>query len=211
MESRAAQICKPKSSASRRRTPGFLRHSPINALEQIAQLRRRDRHRPIGRRRPQKPPSLEPFREQAHPLAVVPKAFDEIAAATAKDEQMAAMRIAIQRLLHHQRKAVEPLAHIGVARRQPHSYARRDRDHRRDSALATRASDNASTSAPTMIRSPLLSTISIRPIEPGAVAIALGVASTTLTGTMFTGAPSLTPPTRRSRRRHVNSMLAFRP
>jgi hypothetical protein len=37
-----------------------------------------------------------------------PQTFDEIAPATAKDEQMATMRIALKPLLHHQRKAVEP-------------------------------------------------------------------------------------------------------
>jgi hypothetical protein len=47
-----ARICKPKSSANRRRTPSFLRHSPIDALKQIAQLCRRDRHRPVRRQAP---------------------------------------------------------------------------------------------------------------------------------------------------------------
>ena len=32
---------------------------------------------------------------------------------------MPGMRIALQRLLNDQRKAIEPLAHVGVARRQP--------------------------------------------------------------------------------------------
>jgi hypothetical protein len=66
-------------------------------------------------------------------------------------------------LVHHQRKSVEPFAHVGVARRQPHPHARRDWNHRRNSASTTRAGDDASTSAPTRIRSPLLSTISTRP------------------------------------------------
>ena len=44
-----------------------------------------------------------------------------------------------------------------------------------------RASAVASTSAPTRMRSPPTSTI-----EAEAVAVAIGVASTTLTGTMFT-------------------------
>ena len=72
------------------------------------------------------------------------------------------MRVVLQRLLHHQRKAIKSLAHVGVAGRQPHPDARRNRDNRRDSALTTRASDDASTSAPTTIRSPPMSTISIR-------------------------------------------------
>ena len=40
----------------------------------------------------------------------MPETLDEIAAATAEDEQMARMRIALQRLLHDQRQPVETLA-----------------------------------------------------------------------------------------------------
>jgi hypothetical protein len=58
------------------------------------------------------------------------------------------MRIALQRLLHHQRKFVEPFPHIGMARRQPHPTLRRDWDR----AATARASDDTSTSAPTTIR-----------------------------------------------------------
>lgn len=57
------------------RTPGLLRHSPIDPVEQIGQLRGRDRHRAIGHRRPNKASALQPFREQASPLAVVPDQF----------------------------------------------------------------------------------------------------------------------------------------
>jgi hypothetical protein len=68
----SARTCKQKSSSGRRRTPGFLRHSPIDPLEQIAELRRRDRHRSIGRRRPQKATPFKPLGEQTQALAVVP-------------------------------------------------------------------------------------------------------------------------------------------
>ena len=124
MESHPPPTCKHNSSSRRRRTPGFLRHSPIDALQQIAELRRRDRHRSVGRRRPQEPSPFQPFGEQAQALAIAPKALDQIAAPTAEDKQMAAMRIALQRLLDDQRKPVEALAHVGMARRQPHPNAR---------------------------------------------------------------------------------------
>ena len=68
----SARICKQKSSSGRRRTPGFLRHSPIDPLKQIAELRHRDRHRSIGRRRPQKTTPFKPLGEQTQTLAVVP-------------------------------------------------------------------------------------------------------------------------------------------
>ena len=63
-------------------------------------------------------------------------------------------------------KSVETLAHVGMPRRKPHPNARRDRNHRRDSALTARANAAASTSAPTRIRSPAASTISMRPTGP---------------------------------------------
>jgi hypothetical protein len=43
------------NSARRLRSPRVLRHPPVNAFEQITKLRRRDRHRPVRRRRPDKP------------------------------------------------------------------------------------------------------------------------------------------------------------
>src|SRR3984957_12075632 len=206
----AAWICKQESSASRRRTPSFLRHSPIDALEQIAQFCRRDRDRPVGGRRPEKTPSLQPFREQAQALPIVPQALDEIAAATAKDKSMGRMRIALQRLLHDQRKPIEPLAHVGAPRRKPHPNGRRDRDHRRDSALTTRTS----AAAPTRIRSPAASTISMRPTSTRADAstgAAGALSSETLTGKSSNSSAPPRAALLTFRRRQVNNRLALTP
>jgi hypothetical protein len=98
-----------------------------------------------------------------------------------------------------QRKAIEPLAHVGAPSRKPHPNGRRDRDHRRDSALATRASAAVSTSAPTRIRSPAASTISMRPTSTRADAstgAAGALSSETLTGKSSNGS---TPPRGASR------------
>src|SRR5690606_572002 len=77
--------CKAKSSACRRRSPGLLRHAPVNAFEQIAELGRRDRDRAVGRRWPDEAAALELLREQAGALAVVPQNLDQIAASAAED------------------------------------------------------------------------------------------------------------------------------
>jgi hypothetical protein len=53
------------------------------------------------------------------------------------------MRIALQRLLHLDRQAVHAAPHIGVPDRQPDPHARRNRDHRRDSAFTTAAANSA--------------------------------------------------------------------
>ena len=118
-------------SAGRLRSPRVLRHPPVDPFQQIAELRRRDRHRAIRRRRPDEAAALQPLREQAHALAVVPQHLDQAAAPAAEHEQMPAVRIAPERLLHQQRQAVKALAHVGVAGRQPHPHAARNRDHRR--------------------------------------------------------------------------------
>ena len=44
-----------KSSSNRRRAPGLLRMTPVDAREQVTELGRRDRHRAVRHARPQKP------------------------------------------------------------------------------------------------------------------------------------------------------------
>jgi len=69
-------------SAGRLWTPRALRHPPVDAFQQISQLRRRDRHRPIrvvprNGRWPDKTASFQPLREQAHALSIVPEHFEQ--------------------------------------------------------------------------------------------------------------------------------------
>src|SRR5262249_40420885 len=97
---------------------------------------------------------------------IVPQHLYQVAAPAAEDEEMPAMRIAPQRLLHQQRQAVEALAHVRPARRQPHPDTARNRDHRRSSTPITRASAAAPTVSSTITRYPLVSTISMRPVAP---------------------------------------------
>src|SRR5262245_616520 len=66
----------------------------------------------------------------------MPEHLDQPAAPAAKDEQMAIVRIAFECLLHEQGETIEPLAHVGVAARQPYLHAARHRDHRRRPAFA---------------------------------------------------------------------------
>src|SRR6516162_8604455 len=75
---------------------------------------------------------------------------------------MTAQRIAMQHLLHLQRQRGEAFAHVGVARRQPHPNSRRDRNHRRSRTSMRRPSASTSMPASTMMRRPLVNSISIR-------------------------------------------------
>ena len=76
-----------------------------------------------------KRPRSSRFENRHIPWPVVPDDLDQVAAATAKDEQMAVVRITLQRLLNQKGQAVEALPHIGVACRQPDAHAARERDH----------------------------------------------------------------------------------
>src|SRR3546814_9332256 len=83
----------------------------------------------------------------------MPDHLQEIAAAAAEAEQMAAQRIPPQHLLHLQGQRWEALAHIGVAGRQPHPHARGNRDHRRrPSAIAATAAVRVASSTAPVIR-----------------------------------------------------------
>src|SRR5216684_6910871 len=79
---------------------------------------------------------------------------------------MAIVGIALERLLYQQRQAIEALAHVGVASRQPHPRPARDRDcHRRLPVRAAITAETVAASTAPLIRSrvPVASSISISP------------------------------------------------
>src|SRR5258706_11523803 len=55
--------------AGRSRPPGALRRPPVDPFRQMAKLRRRDRHRAVGRLWPDEAPSLQPLRMSLWPPA----------------------------------------------------------------------------------------------------------------------------------------------
>src|SRR5512144_2997713 len=153
-----------ESSPGTPRTIGAPRRPPVDPLEQHRQLRRAQRHRALPGLRPDEPAPLQPLGEQAETLAVPIQHLDQVAALAAEDEQMPGERILPQHLLRQQQKPVEPLAPVRGAQRQVHPHARRNRDHRRSSAAASRASTAGSIRSATRSTRPLPSTISTSPI-----------------------------------------------
>ena len=137
---------KAKPSSDRRRPPGFLRISPVDAGQKITELGRGDRHHAVSRARPQEAAPFQPLRKQARSLTIVPDHLQQVASAPPKAEQMTAQRIATQYLLHLQGEWRKALPHVGVARRKPYPHAARKRNH-------------GSVSSPRMIR-PSVSTSS---------------------------------------------------
>src|SRR4029077_3040478 len=147
-------------------------------FQQISQLRRRDRHRLVriflrNGQWPHKAASLQPLGEQTHALAIVPEHLDQSTTPAAEYEQVAIVRVALERLLHQRCQAIEALAHIGMAGCQPYPHSGRDRDHRGRTPLinaATAAASVAGSTAPVIrIRDPLANSTSIMP-RPGGTA-----------------------------------------
>ena len=117
----ASPVCALPSdhSSSNFRPVCFLWRAPINAFEHIPKLRWRYCHRAAGRNRPDKPPALQPLREQAGTLTIVPDDLHQIAAFSPKDKKMPRMRVGFERFLNHQRQSRKAAPHVGVARSQP--------------------------------------------------------------------------------------------
>src|SRR5579863_764163 len=155
-------------STSRFRPPGFLRHSPVDAFEQIAHLPGADRDDAIRRRRPDETAPFKSLGEQAHALTVMPDHLDQVTSAAPKNEEIAAVRVVPQNFLDLQRQAGPALAHIRMARGQPYPCPRRQgRDPRGPdhwpSTARTRRKASASTWRSTRRRRPPDSSISITP------------------------------------------------
>ena len=106
--------------SGRSRTLGPSRIAPLDAVQKIAQLRRRDRNGSPGLAdRPNEFACLEPLQIERHSHPIAPQPLDQVTLAAAETEDLTAMRIAIQALLHLARQAVHPTAH--VCRKRPQS------------------------------------------------------------------------------------------
>src|SRR5208282_275540 len=173
-------------SAGCLRSPGMLRHPPVDALEQVAELCRCDSHHSIGRRRPDEAATLQSLRKQAHALSVMPQDLEQSAAAPTEHEQMPAVRIMFEYLLYQQRQAIKAFAHVGMAGGQPNPRAARGWDHRRRlpfaSAFIRTDTVEASTGPEIRIRPPLANSISMTPVLSGDGEGAAPVSAGTATG-----------------------------
>ena len=141
--------------------------APVDPVQHVGKLRRRDRDRPRLRRRPDEAPVLQPLGVERHPHAVVPEDLQKVAPTAPEDEEIARVRVPAQRFLDLQGQRVHAATHVRHARGQPHPHIATDRDHRAASAMRTRESAEASTPASTTTRAPQPSSIDIRPAPIG--------------------------------------------
>jgi hypothetical protein len=116
--------------------PGLLRHPPIDAFQQVTELRWRERHHP-GQ-------AHGPGRHARAPPAVSPAEY----------EQMPAVWITLERPLHQKRQAIKALACVGVAGRQPNPSLRPGRGYRRRLSFASAFNSAAIVDAATASQHP---------------------------------------------------------
>ena len=91
----------------------------------------------------------------------MPENSDQVTAAAAKNVEIAAVRVAPQRLLNLQRQAVHAAPRVRPANRQPHPHPARNRDHRRRNAAITAEASSGGTDAEIRTREPPATSTSI--------------------------------------------------
>ena len=102
-----ANLLRPESPC-RTRSPGALGMAPVNRLQQIAELRRRDRHDAAGRRRSDEPATLEALGIERQSKPVVPEDLDQVAAASPEDVEITGIGVTTERFLDLKRKPFMP-------------------------------------------------------------------------------------------------------
>jgi len=78
-------VTSERSSSRHLRTPDLLRHPPVDPGQKIRELGNADCHDAIGQRRPQEALAVEPLREQARTLAIMPNDLDQVASTSTED------------------------------------------------------------------------------------------------------------------------------
>src|SRR5665647_1941866 len=165
------------------RTVGMTRVAPVDPVEHIGQLRRRDTEYAIDRRRPDEAALLQPFGVERHAETVMPDDLDQIATHTSEDKEIACMGIAPQRFLDLQSQAIHAAPHVRSSDRKPDAHIRGNRDHRRRSSTSsTRRSASASTPLLTRTRYFPARSISIVAVTVDACVVTASCSAVTTTG-----------------------------
>src|SRR5580700_1644458 len=156
---------------------------PIDPVEHVSELRRRDSNYAISRRRPDESALLQPLGVQRHAEAVVPKNLDQVTSSASEDVKIARMRIALQGFLDLQSQAVHAATHIGSPDRKPDPDTRGNRDHRRSNTSSTRRSACPSKPLATRTRYLPRTSISIFSATTGGWAATASCSAVITTGT----------------------------
>src|SRR5215472_8557593 len=159
---------------------GANRPPPVDAFQQHRQLRAAQRHCTFFRLRPDETATFQPLGEQTESVAIPPKELDQIATPAAEDENMARVRILLQRRLRDGTQPGEAASQIGNAGGNPDIRAGGQRNHR-PTRSRTRRRLSASTGPSMRIRARPTST-TITPAYNFAGCASLLTISATRTG-----------------------------
>src|SRR5438552_17346806 len=81
---------------------------PIDSVQHVCELRRRDSNPAIGRRSPAEAALLQPLGVERHAEPVMPKNLNQVTSGASEDVKIAGMRIAPQGLLNLRAKPFMP-------------------------------------------------------------------------------------------------------
>ena len=157
-DARAAQ----PASSGRHVRRGIRQSIPSSSIDSCARLSTTNA---LLGPRPDESATLQALGEQAQPVAIPPQQLDQITAAAAEAKHVTRERILPKHRLRLRRQAVEPLAHVGGARRQPYPGARRQSVHRSSSITCRSVSELTSPRRRT--RAPQPNAISMTPSRSG--------------------------------------------
>jgi hypothetical protein len=165
------------------------RHAPIDSFEQHGKHGRCEGDNAARRLRPHEPASLKPLGDEHQALAVPEQNLQQIAAAPAKAEYRAAVRILREHGPHLRRQTVEALSHVRRTAGQVHPRAGRWAEHQRPRSSANTPRSAAMSTLP-LTRS-VVPAGKLTSMTPGvSVAVAgadTGASSRDTSGTTSTG------------------------
>src|SRR6266403_3328601 len=105
-------------------TEGMTRIPPVDPVEHVGELRRRDSNHAVGRRWPDEAAFLQPLGVERHAEPVMPKNLNQVTSGASEDVKIAGMRIAPQGLLNLKGQAVHAAPHIRSSDRKPDPHTR---------------------------------------------------------------------------------------
>src|SRR5258708_8282933 len=110
---------------------------PIDSVQHVCELRRRDSNHAIGRRWPDEAALLQPLGVERHAEPVMPKNLNQVTSGASEDVKIAGMRIAPQGLLNLKGQAVHAAPHIRSSDRKPDPHTTGNPNHRPSSTPPT--------------------------------------------------------------------------
>src|SRR5205823_12432578 len=102
---------------------------PIDSVQHVCELRRRDSNHAIGRRCPDEPALLQPLGVERHAEPVMPKNLTQGTSGASEDVKIAGMEMAPEGVLNLKGQAGHAAPHLRSSERTQVPLTRGNRDH----------------------------------------------------------------------------------